>query len=220
MASALRWMRALALASVLVSTGVAGHVAAGGVMPAPAVLALLLVLATLVLAPVLGTPASPVRVALLAIGGQALLHVSLNVLTTNPAGHAGAGMVMPGGPHGSMPRSGGMLHGAAASGETSLVWMGSAHVGMLLAHLVAGLLLGLWLAAGERAACTLIQLATRPVAEAFHILLDAISALVAAGAGWERVFAAPRWVWELALRSDACTGDCLSRRGPPRISVA
>ena len=70
MASALRWMRALALASVLVSTGVAGHVAAGGVMPAPAVLALLLVLATLVLAPVLGTPASPVRVALLAIGGQ------------------------------------------------------------------------------------------------------------------------------------------------------
>ena len=220
MASALRWMRALALASVLVSTGVAGHVAAGGVMPAPAVLALLLVLATLVLAPVLGTPASPVRVALLAIGGQALLHVSLNVLTTNPAGHAGAGMVMPGGTHGSMPMSDGMFHGAAVSGETSLVWMGTAHVGMLLAHLVAGLLLGLWLAAGERAAWTLVRLAARPVAEAFLILLDAISAPVAAGARWERVFAAPRWMWELALRSDACTVDCLSGRGPPRVSVA
>ena len=219
MASALRWMRALTLASVLVGTGVAGHVAAGGAMPARAVLAVLLVVATLVLAPVLGSPASLVRVALLVIGGQALLHVSLNVLTMSPAGHSGAGMVMPGGPHGSMPMSGGMLHGAA-SGETSLVWMGSAHVGMLLAHLVAGLLLGLWLAAGERAACTLIQLATRPVAEAFHILLDAINALVAAGAGWERVFAAPRWVWELALKSDACTVDCLSRRGPPRVSVA
>jgi hypothetical protein len=219
MASALRWMRALALASVLVGTGVAGHVAAGAAMPAPAVLALLLVLATLVLAPVLGTPASSVRVALLVIGGQALLHVSLNLITRNPAGHTGAGMVMPDGPHGSMPMSGGMFHAAAASGETS-VWMGSAHVGMLLAHLVAGLLLGLWLAAGERAAWTLVRLAARPVAEAFHILLDAISALGATGAGWERVFAAPRWVWELALRSDACTGDCLSRRGPPRISVA
>ena len=220
MASALRWMRALALASVVVSTGAAGHVAAGGAMPAPAVLGLLLVLATLVLAPVLGSPASSGRVALLAIGGQALLHVSLNVLTTNPAGHTGAGMVMPGGAHGSMQMSDGMFHGAAASGETSLVWMGSAHVGMLLAHLVAGLLLGLWLAAGERAAWTLVRLAARPVAEAFHILLDASSALRAPGAGWERVLAAPRWVWEMALRSDACMGGCLSRRGPPRISVA
>jgi len=220
MASVLRGMRALTLTSVLVSTGVAGHVAAGGAMPVPGVLVVLLVGGTLVLAPGLGSPATSVRAVLLVIGGQALLHASLHVLTTNPAGHSGAGMVMPGGPHGSMPMSGGMLHGAAASGETSLVWMGGAHVGMLLAHLVAGLLLGLWLAAGERAACTLIQLATRPVAEAFHILLDAISALVAAGAGWERVFAAPRWMWELALRSDACTVDCLSGRAPPRVSVA
>ena len=116
MARVLRWMRALTLASVLVSTGVAGHVAAGGVMPAPAVLAVLLVVATLVLAPVLGSPASSLRVALLVVGGQALLHVSLSALTTNPAGHSGAGMVMPGGPDGSMSMSGGMFHGAAASG--------------------------------------------------------------------------------------------------------
>ena len=219
MAGALRWMRALTLASVLVGTGTAGHVAAGGAMPTPAVLAVLLVVATLGLAPVLGSPATSVRVALLVISGQALLHVSLNVLTM-PAGHSGAGMVMPGGPHGSMSMSGGMLHGSAASGQATFVWMGSAHVGMLLAHLVASLVLGLWLAAGERAAWTLIQLVVRPVAEAFHILLDAISALVAAGTGWARVCAIPGWVFELALGSDTCTVDCLSRRGPPRISVA
>jgi hypothetical protein len=105
-------------------------------------------------------------------------------------------------------------------GEASSAWMSSAHVGMLLAHLVASLVLGLWLAAGERAAWTLVQLAARPVAVAFHILLNAISALVAAGVGWARVCAAPGWVLELVLRSDACTVDCLSRRGPPRISRA
>jgi hypothetical protein len=179
----------------------------------------LLLVAAVVLAPGLGSPASYLRVALLVICGQALLHVSLNVLTM-PAGHSGAGMVMSGGPHGSMSMSGGMLHGSAASGEASLVWMGTAHVGMLLAHLVAGLLLGLWLAAGERAAWTLLRLAARPVTEAFHMLLAAISALAAAGAGWPRVCAVPRWVLELVLRSDACTVDCVSRRGPPRISVA
>ncbi len=220
MTGVLRWVRALTLASVLMGTGVAGHVAAGGVMPVPAVLVVLLAVATLVLAPGLGSPATSVRVALLVIGGQALLHASLNVLTTSPAGHTGAGMVMPGGPHGSMPMSSGMFHGSAASGETSLYWMGGAHVGMLLAHLVAGLLLGLWLAAGERAAWTLVRLAARPVAEALRMLLDAISALAAAGAGWPRVCAVSRWVLELVLRSDACTVDCLSRRGPPRISVA
>ena len=216
----LRWMRALTLASVLVGTGIVGHVAAGGVSPAPAVLAVLLMVATLVLAPGLGSPASSLRVALLVVCGQALLHVSLSALTTSPAGHSGAEMAMPGGPHGSMSMSGGMFHGSAASGYTSLVWMGGAHVGMLLAHLVASLLLGLWLAAGERAAWTLIRLAARPVAAAFHLLLDAISALVAAGVGWSRVCAAPGWVSELVPRSDACAVGCLSRRGPPRISVA
>ena len=56
MGSVLRWMRALTLASVLVATGVAGHAAADGAVPAPLLLAVLFVGATLVLAPVLGSP--------------------------------------------------------------------------------------------------------------------------------------------------------------------
>ena len=95
MGSVLRWMRALTLASVLVTTGVAGHAAADGAVPAPLLLAVLFVGATLVLAPVLGSPASPLRVAVLVVGGQAILHVCLSVLATNPTGRSGAGMVMP-----------------------------------------------------------------------------------------------------------------------------
>ena len=225
MACVLRWMRALTLASVLVSTGVAGHVAAGGAMPEPVLLMLLLVGATLVLAPGLGSPASSVRVALLVVGGQAFLHLSLRVLATSPVGLPGAGMVMPGDPAGSSSMSGGVMfpHGSSTSGEASFAWMGSAHVGMLLAHLVAGLALGLWLAAGERAAWTLVQLAARPVAEAFHILLNAIAALVSAvsaSVGTTRGRPAPGWAWQLALWSGECTVDCLSRRGPPRVRVA
>jgi hypothetical protein len=124
-----------------------------------------------------------------------------------------------------MSMSGGAMlhHGSSAMGEVSSAWMSSAHVGMLLAHLVAGLLLGLWLAAGERAAWTLVRLAARPVAEAFHILMNAMIALVSAvsaGDGTTRGRPAPGWALELAFRSDACAVDCLSRRGPPRISVA
>ena len=225
MACVLRWMRALTLASVLLGTGVAGHVAAGGAMPATVLLMLLLVGATLVLAPGLGSPASSVRVALLVVGGQVFLHVGLRVLAMRPAGLTGAGMVMPSHAAGSSSMSGGVMfpHVTSPSGEASFAWMGSAHVGMLLAHLVAGLALGLWLAAGERAAWMLVQLAARPVTQAFHILLNAIAALVSAvsaGVGTTRGRPAPGWAWELALRSDECTVHCLSRRGPPRVSVA
>src|SRR3954451_17576453 len=159
MGSVLRWMRALTLASVLVTTGVAGHAAADGAVPPPLLLAVLFVGATVVLGPVLGSPASPLRVALLVVGGQAILHVCLWVLATNPMGRSGAGMGMPDGSahFASMPA--GMVHGSAATREASLAslaWVGSAHLGMLVAHLVAGLFLGLWLAAGERAAWTLL----------------------------------------------------------------
>jgi len=220
MGSVLRWMRALTLASVLVATGVAGHAAADGAVPAPLLLAVLFVGATLVLAPVLGSPISSLRVAVLVVGGQSLLHVCLSVLATNPTGRSGAGMVMPHGSAGSSSMPAGMVHGSAASGEASLAWVGSAHLGMLLAHLVAGLFLGLWLAAGERAAWTLLLLAARPVTEAFFVLLNATTVLAAVSVGWTRGSQAPGWARERVPGSPACTVHCLSRRGPPRVSVA
>jgi len=219
MGSVLRWMRALTLASVLVATGVAGHAAADGAVPAPLLLAVLFVGATLVLAPVLGSPVSSLRVAVLVVGGQSLLHVCLSVLATNPTG-SGAGMVMPHGSAGSSSMPAGMVHSSAASGEASLAWVGSAHLGMLLAHLVAGLFLGLWLAAGERAAWTLLLLAARPVTEAFFVLLNATTVLAAVSVGWTRGSQATGWARERVPGSPACTVHCLSRRGPPRVSVA
>ena len=123
MGSVLRWMRALTLASVLVATGVAGHAAADGAVPAPLLLAVLFVGAALVLAPVLGSPVSSLRVAVLVVGGQSLLHVCLSVLATNPTGRSGAGMVMPHGSAGSSSMPAGMVHGSAASGEASLAWV-------------------------------------------------------------------------------------------------
>ena len=220
MGSVLRWLRALTLASVLVTTGVAGHAAADGAVPAPLLLAVLFVGATFVLAPVLGSPASPLRVALLVVGGQAILHVCLWLLATNPTGRSGAGVVMPEGSAGFSSMPAGMVHGSAASGVASLAWVGNVHLGMLLAHLVAGLFLGLWLAAGERAAWTLLRLAARPVAEALVILLNAATALAAVRVGWARGCLTPGWARERVTGSPACTVHCLSRRGPPRVSVA
>src|SRR4051794_19285235 len=133
MGSVLRWMRALTLASVLVATGVAGHAAADGAVPAPLLLGVLFVGATLVLVPVLGSPVSSFRVTVLVVGGQALMHVCLSVLATNPMGPSGTGMVMPDGSAGSASMPAGMVHGSAASGEASLAWLGSAQLGMLLA---------------------------------------------------------------------------------------
>ena len=123
MGKVLRWMRALTLASVLVTTGLAGHTAADGAVPAPLLLAVLFVGATLVLAPVLGSPVSSLRVAVLVVGGQAILHACLSVLATNPTGHSGAGIVMPEALRAPRSMPGGMVHGSAASGE-DVAWPG------------------------------------------------------------------------------------------------
>jgi hypothetical protein len=130
-------------------------------------------------------------------------------------------MVMPGDPAGSASMSGGaMLHMSTASAQTSQLWVSNAHVGMLLAHLAAGLFLALWLAAGERAAWTLLRLAARPVVETLRILLDTHAALAVATGGWTGNPVAPGWGFELVLRPAVCPLDCLSRRGPPRVGLA
>ena len=54
---------------------------------------------------------------------------------------------------------------------------------------------------GQRGSAS--RLAARPVTQAFHILLNAIAALVSAvsaGVGTTRGRPAPGWAWELALR--------------------
>ena len=62
---ALRWARALTLASVMLCAGYSGHLAAGGAAPPGALLGPMLVVLTVAIAPFLEKPASAWRVAVL-----------------------------------------------------------------------------------------------------------------------------------------------------------
>ena len=52
------------------------------------------------------------------------------------------------------------------------------------------------------------------------ILLNAMTALAAAGVGWPRSCLASSRAFKRTTGSVACTGQCLSRRGPPLVSIA
>jgi hypothetical protein len=149
-AGALRWTRSVALATVALVTAMLAHVGAGDRLPSGPALAVLLVVVTLLVAPLLRHPASTRRVVALVAGGETCLHVALTTLTHtpgNPPSSPSAGpMTAP------MPGMSQMTHTALFAGV-----MGP-HVLMAEAHLAAAVLVGLWLAAGERALWTLLGL--------------------------------------------------------------
>ena len=76
----LRGMRVLTLSSVLFTTGLAGHVAGDGAMPAGWVLVALFVLIVAASAPFVGAALSPARVVALLVGGQGVLHAGCSCL--------------------------------------------------------------------------------------------------------------------------------------------
>jgi len=88
---------------------------------------------------------------------------------------------------------------------------------MLLAHLTAGFVVGLWLAAGERAFWKLLALTARPV-------VDAWLTVTTVSGGGAAVFSRPRlqpgWGLRSAVRPSVWTAGAVSRRGPPRHCVA
>lgn len=216
----LRWVRALTLASVLLGSAVAGHVAAGGLAPTATVLFPLFVLVTAALVPLLNAPASTRRVTALLVVGQGVLHVLLQVLGGSAAVEvAGHSTVAPGAIAGD-PLSTHVVHGVASTPtDSSLVLVSGDHLAMLLAHVAAALVVGLWLAAGERAAWRLVSLATLPVVEAWITLRElATTAAVALVA--PRPTALPSWGTESATRSSSWAGRGVSRRGPPRLIAA
>src|SRR3954469_17377757 len=139
----LRWVRALLLASVMLAAGCSGHAVGGGGAAPGALLGPMLVVTTIAVAPFLDAPASTLRVVALVLAAQGVLHVALDVVSggTSPAmaSHA-AGMA-------AMTADGSMTSAHAVS---------SAHVGMLLAHVAAAIVVTAWLAAGERAVWTLV----------------------------------------------------------------
>jgi hypothetical protein len=97
------------------------------------------------------------------------------------------------------------------------------HAVMALAHLAAAAVVGLWLAAGERALWSLLTFMARPVVEIFAVLLG--SAL-----RWARNLVASLDKSRVRLRPAAWGGtrpacavflpDTLTRRGPPALVVS
>lgn len=220
----LRWVRALLLAVVVMTTGTVGHVAAEGLLPPGSVLAVLLGLCTIMCAGALGRPASRLRVVALTVLGQAGVHVVLSAT----AGHAGdpapaSTRIVPA-PVTDVGRRTGSLYDhyvnnlpAAPAGDGAdpvvhLVADLAAHAPMMAAHLVAAALVGLWLASGEQALWALLALTAGRV---LHLVAPwvmfvplRVPPVTAAPA---RHLAAPRL---------AALAPCVVRRGPPVLLAA
>jgi hypothetical protein len=208
----LRRVRALTLPSVLFTSGLAGHAAAGGVTPATSVLIPLFVLTVVAVAPFIGAPTSPLRSVSLLAGGQGLLHAAFQLLS----GTVGATTTVGGVATESSSASSHLMmhHGAAASHGSVMSPMGDGHVVMLLAHLAAGVVVGLWLAAGERAFWTLLAVTARPVIEAWRAITAAARRRV--GAVVVRCpQLPPGWGLPDAISSSVWVTGVVPRRGPP-----
>lgn len=174
---ALVWSRATLLATVVVVVSALGHVVADGLLPGPVAMTGLLIATTVVSARFLTRKASTVRLVALLVGGQAAVHGVLSLLAGHGAGHgaaqgaaaSGARFVFDGR---RTERTGSYFDQveamqAAASGPAAPGQAGWGHLAdhlaaqgipMLLAHLAAVALLGVWLTVGEHALWTYLTL--------------------------------------------------------------
>jgi hypothetical protein len=206
----LRWVRALTLPSVLFISALAGHAAGDGVTPAASALVALFVLTVIAVAPFTAAPIRPAWAVALLLVGQGLLHAALQLLdgTAVPATTTmcGAGTAQ-NSCHLMMHPDLATTHGSAMSP------MGGGHWVMLLAHLAAAVVVGVWLAA-ERVFWTVLGFAARPVMDAWLTLTRAARGTVGAV-----VVSCPRqqlgWGLRCAVRGSVWTAGVVSRRGPP-----
>jgi hypothetical protein len=176
----LLWGRALVLTVATFLVGALGHVTAGGLLPGVPALVLLLATGTTVAAAFLSRPASTRLLVGLVVVGQTLVHGALSLTAGHGAGHGPGGdsaaSYHPAPLPGSLPTGSGGRVGSlqdhyeatvAAPAATGLTVPDPAslldHAPMFLAHAAAGVLVGLWLAVGERAVWALLALAVRAV---------------------------------------------------------
>ena len=222
----LRWLRAVTLPSVLFTSGLVSHVAGGHVIPGASVLGPLFVLTVLAAAPFARAAITPAQAASLLIGGQGLLHAALHMLgdkavtvtTTMCRGPMDAAGSSPSGSHLMSsylmtPPSAEASHGFPISPVSS------GHMVMQLAHLAAVVMVGVWLAAGERAFWTLLIFAARPVADAWRTIRDAAHDHVGAVVGRSALLP-PEMRRRCAVFSSVLATSVVSRRGPPKPSFA
>jgi hypothetical protein len=209
-------VRALTLPSVVFASGLVGHIAGGGSIPTGSVLVALFVLTAVAVAPLATAPLRPAATVALLIGGQGLLHAGLELLSSAAVP---APTVMCGPSMGAMAAAPTtschvMMHGAAASPGPAMRVLSGGHLVMVLGHIAAAIVVGLWLAAGERVLWMLLGLGMRPVVDAWRT----VAALAGGGLDemadsrprllpdWGRLGAAGDMVWAVGV---------VSRRGPP-----
>ena len=197
----LRWCRAVLLATMALAAGVAAHLGADGLMPARRDLVILFLVCATAGAFFLGRPASRLRVVLLLVAGQTFIHGGLTAL----AGHRGdpplvrvpaAAPVVPdfrtasgaGGRVGSLLDQFYAGQPGLATGERVqlavphpvqhlLADLTGAHALMAVGHLAAAVVVGLWLAMGERALWTVLTLAGELVVRTLEPLVRWLGAV-------------------------------------------
>ncbi|WP_157551008.1 hypothetical protein [Nocardioides jensenii] len=224
----LRRMRATVLALVVMSTGVVAHVAADGLLPSVPTLVALYLGCALGLSWFLSRPATTRRIVALTVGGQTVVHA----LLTMTAGHAGdaasaatTAPVAPVRPDTLVGAGSPMEQYAASRPQVQSDFalphalghlvsdLTGAHAPMMLLHLAAAAVVGLWLAVGEHALWTLLALAVAVVVPSLRALLAGLG-LPAPPPALPAAFArtSPPHLTALA-RS-------VERRGPPALLPA
>jgi small-conductance mechanosensitive channel len=207
---AVLWARAALLGSLVCLLGVAGHVTAGGELPGPVWLALLPAVSVPLCAPLLARPASALRLVVVLVTGQALVHLFLTTTAVAPDGHRAGSLQehvdagMAGGPNGPA------LDAVRVAGDVS------AHLPMLALHLLAAVLVGLGLALAERALWTLVALGSAALVRPLLLAWALVHArAVAPVRDLVTVPAGPP-----VLRSSQRIARSVVRRGPPLLAAA
>ncbi len=224
----LRWTRALAVAAVALALGTVAHVAADGRLPGAMGLSVLLGATTGFSAAFLGRPASRGRLVGLVVTGQAFVHTGLSAM----AGHRGDPAqhvvhVLPAvpasgtGPRGTLFEQYEASRPAVDAVPTVPAWVTHAiddavqHPWMVLAHVLAAVLVGCWLAVGERALWAVLALTLAWAVTLVRSLSGALGTPAAPPAPASRPISTARLL-PTALRHPPGT----SRRGPPALLAA
>lgn len=222
------WARAVLVTLLALFLGAAGHVTAGGLLPGASVLVLLGVVGSVLSAALLARPASTVRMVGMLVLGQAGVHAVL----TATGGHVGDAPAAARAPlarvsDAALPvvdgRRVGSLQQAYETGSQPvapslpvghLVSDLTAHAPMMVVHLLAAVLVGLWLAAGERSLWTLVALASTAFLRPSLLALAALRTVRTLLAPPPVVPAAPP-----APRTPVLLARCVVRRGPPLLAA-
>jgi hypothetical protein len=112
-----------------------------------------------------------------------------------------------------------MTHSSTASHGFAVPLISGGHFVMVLGHLAAAAVAGVWLAAGERAIWTVLVLAARPVVNVWRTVMAVVRGGVSATIGSHL---RPQLGWRLPclVRRMEWVAGAVSRRGPPVARTA